>query len=431
MKLKKILIGLLCGSLLITACSKKEDSSDSKVTPDSERSISEPRFGFVPDSQDLKLANLNSSERSALSACDQKSTASRTEKKKYSVGSGLITRALQQGLKSIRSDYFDYKTDTKGETYELTTSLLEFVIEDQSVLTNGGITYIDSCSVSKGCDPEKRRFTKGSVKYLIATNAKEVAVQNEIRRNDKKTECQLKESTEELSQVQKGFIKIGEYTYPAVQILKKLTGKIYCSSGDENLFLGMGSETGKIIMLQDQLTLPEDNKLLKSLNGMDNFSGCERTVVFASMELQADGTTVSGASQELVDYTLNAEVKSLEDWKQNQKEFNQKVSKMRDEIDVNKASLERAKLSVSRAEADLKSVETKLAELKVKLNEAIINKLPTEVSLRGLVSDAEKSVELARKNLDSSNNLVVIEQNKLKASEEALAAYIRENGNNQ
>ncbi len=422
----KLKMGMVLASVLvlISACSKNADETKEAFTADAQRALGEPRFAFVPQGQNLKLSALASSEKSALASCTEKSTADRIDRKKYSVGYGIVERLVMGGQKNIKSVKMEYTTDTKDEMYELTTGLLEFVIADQNILESGGISFIDSCTKSGGCNQEKRRFLSGSARMLLTAKDKENDITEKIAKLNK-YECKITESQEEIDQVQKGSIQIGNKSYPAIQVYQKSKGKVYCRSGREDLYLGEGYKVNKVILLQDELPTIKDTVVSGEFR---DFANCDRTVVFVSSDLQFEGNSMEGASMELVDYSLTGDVTPLSDWDKKQKEIKLNVARLSEDVVVSKASLDRAQLNSVRADTELKAAESKLAELKIKLTEATSGNLPTQESLRSLVFDAEKSVLLARSSSDSAKNLVVIEQNKVRSAEDALTAYVRENG---
>lgn len=420
----KLGMALVCTIVILSACSKNDEDEKAAFTPDTERALGESRYAFIPQGQNLKLSTLASSEKSALASCSEKSTAQRLDRKKYAVGFGVIERVISAGQKNIKSVRLDFSTDTNEATYELTTGLNAFVIADQNILENGAISYVDSCTKSGGCNQEKRRFLSGSARHLLAAKEKELDITEKVNQRNK-SECRMTDDNEEIDQVQKGSIQIGNKSYPAIQVHQRSKGKVYCRSGREDYFLGEGTQTTKIIILQDELPTIKEAPFSKELN---NFANCSRTAVFVSTDLQFDGASLEGGSMEIVDFTLTGDVTPLTDWDNKQKEIRLNVARLTDEVAVSKASLERAQLNAVRADTELKASESKLAELKVKLSEAITGNMSTVESLRSLVSEAEKSLTLSRSSADSAKNLVVIEQNKVRAAEDSLTNYIRDNG---
>ncbi len=428
--LKIVLIGGLV--LLIGACSKSsDDAPKAAFTADAERGLGDPRFAFQQEQQDIKLESLSSSEVAEIASCSQKSSAFRADKKKYSVSYGTLVRVVNNGQNMVMNQKYDYTTENKDEVYELTTSLLNYVIASQSVLTNGPIVYRDFCSASSGCDQEKRKFVSGSSSYLVNAKIRERSIVDDSRLENKSMDCGLTTAIEATNQLQKGQIKIGESNYKALQILKKKSGKIYCKAGSnrESLYLGEGVEISKAVYLQDQLVFPAalgSNRI----NEAGNYSsvGCARTVAFSSRELQFEGTTIIGESNELLDYQFTGSIQSIDDWNKKQADIKLKVASLKNDIIIKKSTLDRSQLNVGESENDLKSAESKLSDFNLQLNDAITGKKPNEDALRILVKDAQASVDSSKARRDSAQNLLVTAQTQLKSAEDALANYIKENG---
>lgn len=416
-----------CMSLLISCAKSSDDKPVPEFTSDYERPIGQPRFSFQEENQDMKLASLSTSEVSETMGCTQKSTADRTDKKKFSVSYSTIYRSLNNEQNTLLSDKVEYSTETREEVYSLTTSMFDYVIAGRSVLSNGGIAYVDSCTASSGCDPEKRKFLVGSPSYLIATKAMEARITEELKLEKNTTECSIKSVTEETQQIQPGQIRVGENTFKAVQLTIKKAGKIYCVAGSyrENFYLGEGVEITKSIYLKDQLVLGA--KMSKGSLSSQTL-GCPRSVAFISNEIQFEGRSIRGSSTEMVDYQFKGETLPLEEWNKKQAAIKQRIAEMKDDVIAAKAYQDRSQMAVGQAEGDLKTSESKLADLKVLLNEAVAGKKPEEADLRVRVKDADSAVESGRARLDSAKGILVKAQLQLKAEEEELATYIKANG---
>ena len=431
--LKIVLFGGLI--LMFGACSKSsDDAPKAAFTADAERGLGDPRFAFQQEQQDIKLESLSSSEASEIASCTQKSSTFRADKKKYSVSYGTLVRVVNNSQNMIMNQKYDYTTENKDEVYELTTSLLNYVIASQSILTNGPIVYRDFCSASSGCDQEKRKFISGTSSYLVNAKIKERSVVDDARLENKSMDCSITTATEKTNQLQKGQIKVGDSTYKALQILKKVAGKIYCKVGAnrESLYLGEGVELSKTVYLQDQLVFPAAAGAGQiSETGYNSPVGCARTAAFSSRELQFEGTTIIGESNELVDYQFTGTIQSIEDWNKKQADIKLKVANLKNEIIIKKSTLDRSQLNVSESENDLKSSESKLSDFNLQLNDAITGKKPNEDALRILVKDAQAAVDSAKARRDSAQTLLVTTQTQLKAAEDALAAYTKENGSGE
>ncbi len=423
----KIMVLASCLLLLISCAKSSDEKPAPGFTADIERSIGQPRSAFKQENQEMKLQSLSASEVSELMACNIKSSAGRADKQKFSVGYGMLGRSVNNGEISIAANRYDYSTENKEEVYNVTTSMIEYILFGRPVLTNGGITYVDLCTASAGCDQEKRNFIVGSPSYLISTKAHEAKVTEEIRLAKNNTDCSIKTETDSTEQIQPGLITMGETSYKAVQLEKKRMGKIYCVAGSfgESFYLGEGVEVSKTIFLKDQLaTGSYFSQRIANVKTL----GCQRSIVFSSNEIQFEGKTIQGSSSEMVDYQYTGKITSIEDWKKEQDAIKSQIAKLKNDITIAKSTMDRAQSAVAEADSELRTSESKLADAKRTLDAAIVGKLPSEEVARTQVKLAEEDLEKARKRSEAAKAFLVNTQLQNKTAEDALASYVKTNG---
>lgn len=340
------------------ACSGSE-SNESEVA-DHLRSFAESKYRFIPSKDSMNTKSISGDEVSLILGCENPSTSERLETKNYTASYKKLERN-QSNLDMpvvVTLTETGYSTITDGELFNTYFSMDEFAL-DGKVVVQKPYTYMDSCTLSTGCDIEKRKFSTGSPMAIVkAESAADMAYRKAVA-DIANLGCRdvPDEDAEVIDDViQEGAIDIKTSIYTAVEVTSKQYVKIICGKEE----VAKGIRVSRQVVIGD--LLPRTSEFTVQSVGSKSLS-CPRTEVFSGSSVSFGSEIVSGSSRDLAEYTLEGEVLSLEDWKAQQAENLKTQKELEKAVVLATSRRDSARANLAAAKSDASSKYTAYSQL--------------------------------------------------------------------
>ena len=431
--------GLVSASVLLTLAACSPGSGDGYES-DSSRSTLTSRQTFVPTATALKLNSVGTSEKASMLSCDSPTTATRLERDNYSVRYSVITRNSNRS--DLRSDkqsgssaemWLSYSTENTGQTYNVAYQLRNLVLGGRSVSQNDLYAYSMACTLSNGCEQDKKKFSLGDIWTKIDMSGS-------VPGGNAYQSCSFSVDPDAETidpEIQQGRIQIGETVYDAVKVTHIRNGKISC--GGE--VVGNGSSTDTEIVIADELPAFERtyNELSNSERLPDDFTttnyGCARTKVFSGSEIKFGGKVISGGATEMNSFVVEGELPSAEEYEKALEDKRLRKAQLQSEVQNALDAMNASEADLARAEAAKVDAE---AQQRIAIRErddaqTAYNADPTAENLQILdqkkqaVTSADELVRLRQDAIDSARNVFNADKNIHDNAVLALQAFIDQN----
>lgn len=274
---------------------------------------------FTSKNNEIKTQSASDYEMSKILNCQEASSVTRLDKKAYSVTYQVSNRQQESfDSPSLQADYqIGYSTSTAESVYESSYTTLGTAVNGQWIVGNSAYAYTDSCTISAGCDVQKRSFTKGSAWEMVKANSEYRKALNQAKQNSGNISCSFSQDPENPtveSVAQEGTYTLGATSYPAVLVTTKRNVNVQC----------MGMKVTKAVTTLREVIiadlLPQANEFSVSRVGDRNLS-CARTRVFVGQVTQSKETTFAGSNNQLNSYVVVGKVLSTDEWNKNQSEY--------------------------------------------------------------------------------------------------------------
>lgn len=428
----QMLLAITAAGALV-ACS---NSGKNDQQLDHERSMNQPRVLFVPAAgePEVQMKSLDDNELQSLMRCEDPSSSIRLDKDQYSVSSTILERGVYgpDYPMAVMENSYTYKTENKGVLYTEAYSYPGTKIAGKSIEGDKAIAFIDTCTRDDNCDKEKRFFTAGDP---VTYDKRTELYQREFERIQKEIidapGCKIESDEDGVtfdSTIQKGFVEIGGQVREAARIVKRSPKKYVCDGTKAST---TGYRERVSVVLMD--TIP-------TIWQMSDEVGCGRTKIFSSDVTVIDGKVHEAASKELIAFTINGEVQSLEDWKNSVKSYDQTTQDLENAVTAAESRFNDAKGAHSKAESAVSAAKSKHADyeansinMKKKSEEVHADPESTEAQKAKALKDVVDYAELAAKYKVAYDDAVVAEeaarramnvaQDNLKAADVALKRH--------
>lgn len=358
---KTLVIALGAASVLTMGCSADSPSGPGGFTDQPGQ--------FVSKNSEIKTQSTSDFEMSQYLGCQDASTVTRLKKDSYSVTYQVFSRSQDSynGPDIQNNHQAGFKTSSSQAIYEKSYMTMGVTINGQLVVNAGTYAYTDVCTASRGCDTQKRVFTKGTALDMVKATAQYRILLNKANENSGDISCSF--STDpELPTVdtvaQQGDFDLSGTVYPAVLVTSKRNVLINC--------LGMevtkGVTTTRQIIIAD--LLPQVSEFTTTRVGERTLS-CPRTSVFLGQAtLSKDSISFGGTKTQLASYAVDGKIISKEQWNQEQAEFKATVAKLEQAVAIAQSRQNEAQNRLTTARAVVSEAQTQLTSARSEAEKA-------------------------------------------------------------
>jgi hypothetical protein len=305
-------------TLSLVSCS---DDSGGGSLANYNKPVSEFLTTFNTEGAAMDVAAVSTEAQAKMLDCDVPSTEQRQSGDSLSVTYKLVNRS-RQALDShlmISDEEKGYSTDSKGAVFKRTYTLNQLMVDGNSALTSGVLSYRDTCT-SSGCDRKQREYLAGSAAYLIDVDS---TFRHLIRMADLQGRkiCRFHTTGATPKKlIDWGNLTLGGVQYKALRISAVEDGEVYCETDEidrdgsaGSIFMGPGQQTDVKVVVAD--TIPQ---LHNEFVTFDTYTGqgktCHRSIVGISKNVTGNGTVYSGDTKEIVSVTVGGTILSVDDY---------------------------------------------------------------------------------------------------------------------
>lgn len=421
----------LCVLATAAACQKAQAPADQPI--DYAKSFKQSLTPFIATGTEMELSTVSLDAQSRMLDCDVPTTETRIKGDSLTTSYKVISRSRESvdSHFQVRDEDMGFSTKTKGSIYSRTYTLNHLSIDNLSALSQGPLSYTDSCTKS-GCDEKQRSYLAGSASYLIEVDANVRKILHDMDDKAKKA-CTFKSIGGRTKEsVVQGSYSLGGVDYKAVKYLLTEEGDLYCSGStidehSQSVYMGKATRTRTAIALADQL--PQIRNEISNVGAPSPLRVCDRTQVVQSEFIESDGKIYVGSAQEIVRATITADIRTVDQFKKDKKDRQDRIQRLQDAVTLAQNDKNNADFQVSSAQVDLSSAKSAndVAQNDSAQADAIAsrpNATPAEkanaVLKKNAAQAAADNVTRAQALLDSKQALASMAAKKLQEAQTAL-----------